>query len=71
MRDTYIDRGLRIFLRQMLKAVSISFINSELARKLYSVGLLSNLNNNTLLLLYACEVIHWIKKGATSQKFQG
>ena len=35
--------GLCIFLVQMLKTVSISFINSELVRTLYLVWLLSNL----------------------------
>ena len=43
MRDTYIDQGICIFLIQMLKTVSISFINSELIRTLYLVWLLSNL----------------------------
>ena len=39
----YIDWGLCIFLVQILKTISILFINSELVRTLYSVGLLSNL----------------------------
>ena len=43
MQDTYIDRGLCIFLMQMPKTVIILFINCELVRTLYSVGLLSNL----------------------------
>ena len=43
IRDTYIDGGLCIFLVQMLKTVSISFINIQLVRKLYSGWLLSNL----------------------------
>ena len=38
-----IDRGLCIFLVEMLKTVSISFINSKRVRTLYSVWLLSNL----------------------------
>ena len=41
MRDIYINRGLCIFCTQMLETVSISFINCELVRTLYSVGLLS------------------------------
>ena len=43
MRDTDIDWGLCILLVQMLKKVSISFINSEMAWTLYLVWLLSNL----------------------------
>ena len=52
MRDNYIDRGCCIFLMQMLKTVSISFINCELVRTLYSVGYIQicSGNNNTSLL---------------------
>ena len=39
----HIDQELYIFLMQMLKAVSILFINNELVRTVYSVGFLSNL----------------------------
>ena len=69
MRDTYNDRELCIFLVQMLKIVCISFINSEMVRKLYSVGFLfqiCNRNSNTSLLLYDCEVIHLVNKGVIS-----
>ena len=43
MRGTYIDWGLCIFLVQMLKTVSILFINYELVRKFFLVGLLWDL----------------------------
>ena len=43
MRDTNIDQELCIFLVQMLKTVSILFINSGLVKTLHLVGLLSNL----------------------------
>ena len=43
MRDTYIDRRLCISLVQMLKTVSILFINSKLVRTLWLVRLLSKL----------------------------
>ena len=42
-RHVYIDQEICIFHVQMLKTVSISFINFELVRTLYLVGLLSNL----------------------------
>ena len=72
MRDTYIDRGLCIFFVQMLKAVSISFVNSELAEHFIWRGCfqICSGNYNTSLLLYACEVIHLINKGATSPYVQ-
>ena len=54
--DTYIDRGLCIFLMQMLKTVSISFINCEFIRTLYSVGLILNLQRKqVMILLYVQE----------------
>ena len=50
---------------QMLKTVSISFIDSELVRKLRSVGCfqICSGNSNTSLLLYAYEVIPFDKQG--------
>ena len=61
MLETYIDPGLCIFLAWVLKTVSILFINSELARA--GCFQICSGNNNISLLLYACEVIHLIKKG--------
>ena len=54
---------------QMLKTVSISFIDSELVRKLRSVGCFQIFsgNSNTSLLLYAYEVIHLINKDVISR----
>ena len=52
MRDTYIDRRLCISLMQMLKTFIILFINSELVRTLYSVGLLSNLCWKQLYIIF-------------------
>ena len=67
MRGTYTDRRLCIFLMQMLKTVSISFINCELVKTLYSVGCIPicSGSNNTLL-LYACEVIYLKSNGVIS-----
>ena len=72
MGDTYFDREVCIFLVPMLKTVTISFIDSKLVITLYSVGFLSNCsgNNNTSLLLYASEVIHFINKGVISPHVQ-
>ena len=69
MRDIYIDQELCIFLMQMLKTVSISFIDSELVRTLHSMGCfqICSGNSNTSLLLYAYEVIHLINKDVISR----
>ena len=67
-RHFYIDQGLCMFLIQMLIIVGISFINSELVKTLYSVGLLQicSGNNNASFLLYAWEDMHLINKDVTS-----
>ena len=74
MRDTCIDQELCIFLVQMLKTVSISFINSKLLNWLEHFILRGCFQiysgNNKSLLLYACEVIHLINKSANSQDVQ-
>ena len=75
MRDTCIDQELCIFLVEMLKTVSISFINSKLLNWLEHFILRDCFqfysgNNNKSLLLYACEVIHLINKSANSQDVQ-
>ena len=67
MRDTYIDRGLCIFLMQMLKAVSISFINCELVWTLYLLVCFCSGNKNTLF--YASDVTHLISKGVIPMYF--
>ena len=66
-----IDHRLCTFLVQMLKIVSISFINFKLVRTLFSVGLLSNLLWKQYIIIAACLwIIHVIKKGVISPYVQ-
>ena len=66
MQDTYIDRGFCIFLMQMLKTVIISFINWSEHFIWWGCFQVCSGNNNTSLLLNACEDINLINKGVIS-----
>ena len=67
--DTFINRELCIFLVQMLKTVSILFINPE-HFIWWSFFQICSESNNPSLLLYACEVFHLINKGVISPYVQ-
>ena len=55
----------------MLKTVNISFINWSEHFIQWGCFQICSRNNNTSLLLYACEVINLINKGVTSPYVQG
>ena len=60
MQDTYVEQRLCIFLVQMLRTVSISFINSKLVRMLYLEGLLSNVVKTVMHHYYCVPVKSFI-----------
>ena len=60
MQDTYVEKRLCIFLVQMLRTVSISFINSKLVRMLYLEGLVSNIVKTVIHHYYCVPVKSFI-----------